>query len=111
MTAAGAAAAFGIAHQQNEALGAVRNVLHDNCGEMFSPTQFGLLGRLARLSATRFGMILPSAKVVDLRVKISAASALAAAERLKSNSAAATVRDAFRHDGFSSNNFAAAKNS
>jgi len=56
-------------------------------------------------------MILPSAKVVDLRVKISAASALAAAERLKSNSAAATVRDAFRHDGFSSNNFAAAKNS
>src|SRR6516162_5333020 len=33
-------------------------LLHDNCGEIFSPTQFGLLSRLARLSATCFPLII-----------------------------------------------------
>src|SRR5207302_8671866 len=55
-------------------------LLQDNCGDTLSPTQFGLFGALAALLATFFGIILPSAKVVDLRVKISAASAVAAAK-------------------------------
>jgi hypothetical protein len=36
-------------------------LLQDNCGETLSPTQFGLVGALALLLATFFGMILPSA--------------------------------------------------
>jgi hypothetical protein len=55
-------------------------LLHDNCGETFAPTQFGLFGMLAVLLATFFGMILPSANVVDLSVKSSAASAAAVAK-------------------------------
>jgi hypothetical protein len=55
-------------------------LLQDSCGYALSPTQFGLLGALAVLLAVFFGIILPSAKVVDLSVNSSAASAAVAAK-------------------------------
>ena len=65
---AGAAAAFRILHQQHEALGAGRRrCVQDNCGDTFSPTQFGLFGALAVLLATFFGIIVPSLKVVEVK--------------------------------------------
>src|SRR6266704_4612715 len=44
--------------------------VHDNCGETFSPTQFGLFDKLL---ATFRGIIWPSLIVVDLKVNGSAA--------------------------------------
>src|SRR5262249_55111551 len=78
-------------------------LLQDNCGDIFSPTQFGLLGRLAVLSATRFGMILPSAKVVDLSVKISAPAGAAA----KLNAIVATATAKIRLPNMVTSNVAA----
>src|SRR5262245_6769748 len=45
--------------------------LHDNCGETFWPTQFGLgfAAPGAFMFATFCGIIVPSLKVVELRVK------------------------------------------
>src|SRR5438874_9201836 len=44
--------------------------VHDNCGDTFSPTQFGLFDKLL---ATFLGIIWPSLKVVDVKVNGSAA--------------------------------------
>src|SRR5437899_1565526 len=44
--------------------------VHDNCGETFWPTQFGLFDKLL---ATFRGIIWPSLKVVDVKVNGSAA--------------------------------------
>jgi hypothetical protein len=55
-------------------------LLHENSGDTFSPTQFGLCRVLAALLATFFGMIFPSSKVDDFSVKTSAASVSPAAK-------------------------------
>src|SRR5262245_28750604 len=44
--------------------------VHDNCGDTFSPTQFGFCGFLL---ATFLGIIWPSLKVVDVNLNGSAA--------------------------------------
>jgi len=54
-------------------------LLQENCGDTLSPTQFGLFGWLALLLATFLGISLPSSKVVDVRLKMSAALAPVAA--------------------------------
>jgi hypothetical protein len=69
-------------------------LLHENCGETLSPTQFGFVAILVLLLAVFFGMILPSAKVVDLSVKTSAASA-AGATQPSANVAVATAKMRF----------------
>src|SRR6516165_4495590 len=48
--------------------------LHENCGETFSPTQFGLLPVVLALAAF-LGSMVPSLKVVELRLNTSAADA------------------------------------
>src|SRR5215208_1842150 len=48
---------------------------HDNCGDMFSPTQFGFCGLLAWLLAIFCGIIVPSLNIVDVKVNGSAAVA------------------------------------
>src|SRR4051812_40110170 len=48
---------------------------HDNCGDTFSPTQFGLCGLLAWLLATFCGIMVPSLNIVEVKVKGSAAVA------------------------------------
>jgi hypothetical protein len=45
-------------------------LIHDNCGEIFSPTQLGFCGSFARLFAALTGIIWPSWKVVDDSWKI-----------------------------------------
>src|SRR5205807_414149 len=40
-------------------------LIQDNCGETFSPRQFGFRGSFARLLPTFLGIIWPSLKVVD----------------------------------------------
>jgi hypothetical protein len=55
-------------------------LLHENSGETLSPTQFGLFGWFALLLATLFGMILPSSKVVNFKLKILAELAAVAAK-------------------------------
>src|SRR5438876_10715036 len=52
--------------------------VHDNCGDTFWPTQFGLFDKLL---ATFLGIIWPSLKVVDVKVNGSAARAVAAIAR------------------------------
>ena len=49
--------------------------VQDNCGETFSPTQFGFVGAFAALLAAFFGIMVPSLNVVDVSEKISAAFA------------------------------------
>src|SRR5438034_1556235 len=52
--------------------------VHDNCGDTFWPTQFGLFDKLL---ATFLGIIWPSLKVVDVKVNGSAARTVAAIAR------------------------------
>ena len=58
MTGAGAPRPSGSLINKMKLLVPSGTLLHDNCGEIFSPTQFGLLSRLARLSATCFPLII-----------------------------------------------------
>src|ERR1700691_4408128 len=67
-------------------------LVHENCGETLSPTQFGLVAMLALLLATFSGIILPSAKVVDFSVKMPAASAAVAAKPSANAATAAAQR-------------------
>src|SRR5438552_19121363 len=60
--------------------------VHDNCGDTFWPTQFGLFDKLF---ATFLGIIWPSLKVVDVKVNGSAARTVAAIARTV---AAAAIR-------------------
>jgi hypothetical protein len=53
-------------------------LLQENWGETLSPTQFGLLLPFAFVLETFFGISLPSAKVLDFSVKMSAAPAATA---------------------------------
>jgi hypothetical protein len=62
----------------------------DNCGDAFSPTQFGLLGAFAVELAIFFGIILPSWNVLDLIEKGSACAALAAKPKASATAAVAS---------------------
>src|SRR6516165_2984732 len=90
---AGTAAAFGVDHQKTKVVVPSGTLLQENCGETLSPTQFGLLLPFALVLATFFGIILPSAKVVDLSVTTSAASAAAAVKPTATAAVATTKID------------------
>src|SRR5438034_9945120 len=60
--------------------------VHDNCGDTFSPTQFGLFDKLL---ATFLGIICPSLKVVD--VKVNGPAARTATANTRTIAAAAIV--------------------
>ncbi len=74
MINAGAAAAFRIDHQQNKTFGVVGNVAPRQLGGDILANAIRIVWRMARLLATLLGIIVPSAKVVDLSAKSPAAS-------------------------------------